>query len=422
MKELQYDAFISYSRSDCFYDNGSMIPGNAVSKIMEAFTAAGISYWFDKDCIYHGDDFAEKIISNIESSHVFVFISSEASNQSKWTRKEIASADMMKKKIIPFKLDKSAYDKAVMFRIVDLDYIDAVGNVDGAVRELVTSVNAQLSEIREKQKLKDKAAAREIAEIELSIAQLCANTAQVELEFRQLAQRIRSVESRSEQYRLISMVPNILRAPSMQQIDALVQENNEIKVENQKLKQAVADLEHKIEKIRDSQTQQKERKLQVSRSSKGCGYVDSFTRELIISHRFHDAKEFSEGLAAVSNGFNYGYINLSGELVIPHIYKTARPFKEGLARVSRDNKYGFIDKDGTRVIDIKYDYANPFSEGFATVRLDQNGQRRYGFINKKGEVVIPIKYNDADSFKDGFARVKLGDKWGAVNKKGEFIG
>ena len=92
--------FISYSRRDYLDDNNQVIPGNIVSRIKEALTKEGISYWFDEEGITHGDAFASVIVKQIRECNVFLFISSENSNKSVWTAREIATASSFEKKII----------------------------------------------------------------------------------------------------------------------------------------------------------------------------------------------------------------------------------------------------------------------------------------------------------------------------------
>lgn len=137
-----YDVFISYARKDYVDEKGHVLPGNPVSRVMKSLSDAGISYWFDTQGIYSGDDFAEKIITSIEKSEIFVFLSTEHANHSPWTRKEIACAHELNKRIIPVRIDHSSYDKAVMFRIVDLDYIDYARNPELALQELVKTIQA----------------------------------------------------------------------------------------------------------------------------------------------------------------------------------------------------------------------------------------------------------------------------------------
>ena len=89
---MQYDVFISYSRKDYLDDNGNIIYGNIVSKIKDSLKKNGITYWIDEDGINSGDDFARLIVKSIKDSKLLLFVSRENSNNSEWTRKEIASA------------------------------------------------------------------------------------------------------------------------------------------------------------------------------------------------------------------------------------------------------------------------------------------------------------------------------------------
>lgn len=137
---MKYDVFISYSRKDYVDEHGNVIPNNEVSKIMTALSEAGISYWFDKEGVIHGEDFGEKILKYIKMAKIFVYLSTAAANDSEWTRKEIASAVMYKKKVIPVRIDESPYHDSVMFRIADLDYINYASNPKKGREELVESI------------------------------------------------------------------------------------------------------------------------------------------------------------------------------------------------------------------------------------------------------------------------------------------
>ena len=140
MEQTKYDVFISYSRKDYADNRGNVIPGNEVSKIMDALSKAEISFWFDKEGVIHGEDFGEKILKYIKRAKIFVYLSTSAANESEWTRKEIASAVMYKKKIIPVRIDESPYHDSVMFRIADLDYINYEHNPQKGREELVESI------------------------------------------------------------------------------------------------------------------------------------------------------------------------------------------------------------------------------------------------------------------------------------------
>ena len=151
---MQYDVFISYSRKDYVDEHKNVIPGNEVSKIKEALTKAGITYWFDEEGIYSGQNFVEKIVTNIENAKIFLFLSTTNANKSPWTCKEIASADEFKKHIIPVRLDPSPYNKKVLFRIADLDYIEYFSNPQKGMEDMIKSIKAYLDELAAEEKRK----------------------------------------------------------------------------------------------------------------------------------------------------------------------------------------------------------------------------------------------------------------------------
>ena len=124
MDQTEYDVFISYSRKDYVDLNRHVIPGNALSKIKDMLTQNGLTYWFDEEGIYSGQEFTSVITKAIRTSKVFVFVSSKHSNSSAWTSNEIAIAKRLNKPIIPFCLDDSPYNDSVMMLIAALDYID----------------------------------------------------------------------------------------------------------------------------------------------------------------------------------------------------------------------------------------------------------------------------------------------------------
>lgn len=146
MEQTKYDVFISYSRKDYVDEHKNVIPGNEVSKIKDALTNAGISYWFDEKGIVSGEDYAAKIVKHIKASKIIVYISSEAANKSDWTRKEIACALMYKKYVIPVLLDDSPFHDSVMLRIVDLDRIDYYLNPQQGLDKLIRSINTYLED------------------------------------------------------------------------------------------------------------------------------------------------------------------------------------------------------------------------------------------------------------------------------------
>lgn len=114
MSTNKYDIFISYSRHDT----------DIVNKIVSILEHEGFKIWIDKNGIESGDAFKHVIVKAIEQSSCVLFFSSIASNNSKWTAKEIGVAVYENKCIIPIIIDNSKYNPEVKFDLINLDYID----------------------------------------------------------------------------------------------------------------------------------------------------------------------------------------------------------------------------------------------------------------------------------------------------------
>lgn len=114
MSNGKYDIFISYSRHDT----------EKVSHIVSILEREGFKIWIDRNGIESGDAFKRVIVKAIEQSTCVLFFSSTASNNSKWTAKEIGVAVYENKCIIPILMDNSKFNPEVKFDLINLDYID----------------------------------------------------------------------------------------------------------------------------------------------------------------------------------------------------------------------------------------------------------------------------------------------------------
>lgn len=136
---ISFDVFISYSRKDYVDEKGHILPNNINSEIKKTFEENSISYWFDEDGIFTGDEFASVITKAIRMSQLFLFISSSNSNQSEWTSNEISTALVFRKVIIPFRLDNTPYNDSNMMKIVSFDYIECKDR-EKAIRKLLNAI------------------------------------------------------------------------------------------------------------------------------------------------------------------------------------------------------------------------------------------------------------------------------------------
>ena len=123
----------------------------------------------------------------------------------------------------------------------------------------------------------------------------------------------------------------------------------------------------------------------------GCkiGYINKSGRE-IIPCQYDYAEDFHDGLANVNvegarSVKGYGFIDKAGRVVIRDVGTAV--FSEGLASVSLGNKWGYIDKTGQVAIPGRFDRAYDFHDGLALVRED----RTWGFIDKTGQMVVEYK-------------------------------
>jgi hypothetical protein len=76
------------------------------------------------------------------------------------------------------------------------------------------------------------------------------------------------------------------------------------------------------------------------------GYMDA-DGERVIEPAFEDARAFHDGRAAVRDrSGQWGFIDTTGQVVIPHAYDRVEDFDHGLALVTVGEEYGYIDTAG----------------------------------------------------------------------------
>ena len=113
---MQNDIFISYSRED----KAIVLP--FIDKINKE---VGTQCWIDLDGIESGEQFENKIIQAIDSAQIVLFVLSDNSLKSDWTKREVYYAEQKKKKIIPVVIDGKGLRDWFMFHFQHIDFIDA---------------------------------------------------------------------------------------------------------------------------------------------------------------------------------------------------------------------------------------------------------------------------------------------------------
>lgn len=156
------------------------------------------------------------------------------------------------------------------------------------------------------------------------------------------------------------------------------------------------------------------------------GYINN-TGQVVIPPKYSDGFSFKNGLARVQIApSQWGFINKTGEIVIPP-KDDARNFSEGMAAVQINNQWGYVDKKGAIVLQPRFKSAGDFCEGLAPVLVELRlwgllaiGYK-WGFINVSGEMAIEPQFDWANQFSQGLAAIKKNDKWGYINKNGQIL-
>lgn len=189
------------------------------------------------------------------------------------------------------------------------------------------------------------------------------------------------------------------------------------------------------------------------RSDRKWLIVNQAGEEIAFSDNVTDANKFSEGLAPIRIGDNWGFASTDGSVAIKPIFKSVGYFNNGLAWAkTEEGTVGFIDSKGNWLIKPKYEAAKEFSnDGLARVKsagswifVDKSGSElnvppadsfgdfenglayvksndKVGFIDKTGKVVIEQQYDKVRDFKNGYAAARQGEKWGFIDTVGNWV-
>lgn len=112
---MKHDLFISYSRRNL---------QQVVAIRDELKDQVGVDSWIDLKGIESGEQFVNVIVKAIDDAKVVLFMMSQASMASEYTKKEVMYARNVGKKVVPIVLDDSKLSGWFLFEFGVVDYIN----------------------------------------------------------------------------------------------------------------------------------------------------------------------------------------------------------------------------------------------------------------------------------------------------------
>ena len=127
--------------------------------------------------------------------------------------------------------------------------------------------------------------------------------------------------------------------------------------------------------------------------------------KLVIPALFDEARDFTNGVAAVRVDQKWGYIDKSGRLLVQPVYENADDLDETLAMITLNAKTGYVNKAGQMIIEPHFSFGEPFVSNYARVGekhmfgyIDRQGLVKWdpqiaaqGFINRRPKEYLTIK-------------------------------
>lgn len=154
-------------------------------------------------------------------------------------------------------------------------------------------------------------------------------------------------------------------------------------------------------------------------SADNWGYIDD-KGNFVIQPMFDDVASFSCGYARVYIGDECKFIDKKGSLQTTPSFDLADDFYYGYSTIEFDDNVGLMGKNFEMVIQpYFYNLGTMGDNGLIAAKRDDDG--KYEYVNVKGETKIPAMYDRYGDFEDGVAVVTLNEKYGAINKSGDFI-
>ena len=116
----------------------------------------------------------------------------------------------------------------------------------------------------------------------------------------------------------------------------------------------------------------------------------------------------------------YGMFDIDGKVLIPSIYTYLTWANDSVLVVTKGRRHAnkaLFNKQGVPLTGFEYMVFGEFIDGVAKARIGD----KFGFIFPTGKVAIPINFEYCEDFNNGYALIKQGERWGAINIKGDIV-
>ena len=104
-----------------------------VEQIVDILKSCNIPYWKAPEMIPSGSNYAREIPNALKNCGVFLFVVSEASQNSIWVEKEVDVAINIRKKIIPVRIDTVPLNDMYRFYLNNIQTIDIAVQPNGEI-------------------------------------------------------------------------------------------------------------------------------------------------------------------------------------------------------------------------------------------------------------------------------------------------
>ena len=130
---MAHDIFISYRRVD----------QKLAKAVVEGLASRGVRVWWDGE-IEGGEDWREAIAENLGVSNALVILFSDACNDSKQLKKELALADTLDKTIVPVLIEDTKPRGHYLYELAAINWLQIHPNPETKIDGLVTRLISEL--------------------------------------------------------------------------------------------------------------------------------------------------------------------------------------------------------------------------------------------------------------------------------------